>query len=486
MERRLITLITAFIILLGLGAPVYAITDQQSIAIQSLLDEAQRRSRAPGMAMAVLVDGETHFFFSGLANRAHEVPADEDTLWELASVSKAFTGLALLLLEEQGQLSLSDSIADHLPWFTLRYQGQPVDMQGVRLYHLMHHTVGLTNGRHPNLILERTEPDTLQNTVEALIDAELVFYPGTQFAYGTVNYNVLGLVIESVTGQSYEAFMEEQLFRPLGLADTYANRDHAEATGRLAQGHVTTFIFATIERDSPEARGSVPTGYIITSARDMARWMGIQLGIVEDIPEIFKTIIPRSHELGRSVAEADGTFYAAGWVVSEDHRIIEHGGGNPGFSTYVRLLSEEQIGITLLINASGVDVVGMIYSIEDIFDGNLHQAYPIISMDVLFTIFTALGGLLAILFFLLGLRRMKRRQHYPVTKKRLVLIALWFAITLALCLVCFVPRIIPGMPFHNWTAIFMWVPYSILTGMIALTALSVSITWFVAFPRHTK
>ena len=110
-------------------------------------------------------------------------PVCQITIWELASVSKAFTALGILLLEEQGFLSMDDSVVEYLPWFSLRYQGQPVDMQSVTLNHFLHHTTGLINRYHTQHIPEGNTPDMLQKTVEMLIDAEVVFPPGERYEF---------------------------------------------------------------------------------------------------------------------------------------------------------------------------------------------------------------------------------------------------------------------------------------------------------------
>ena len=498
MIKKSMAILMVFILFFGFHTPVYALPNEQSLAIQSFLDEAQRISGAPGMSVSVFAEGEAHFFSSGSGVISREVKmlSNEETLWELASVSKAFTALGLLYLEEQGLLSLSDSIAMHLPWLTLRYQGQPVDMQDVKLYNFMHHTVGITNSRHPNLVMDRAGPDTMQNTVESLIDAELAFFPGERMEYGTKNYNVLGLVIESVSGQKFETFMEEQIFLPLGLTQTYAHMDNAEAAGRLAAGHATSFIFFTQRRDSPEAAGSVPTGYIITSAKDMARWMEIQMGMAEDIPEIFQTIIQKSHVADKSVEaeESDGllSHYAAGWFIGAKQPIIKHGGGNPGFSTYIILFPQEQIGMTLLSNASGVNTHLIVENIKDILDGNLEQSYSmgiLQILDIVLTLITGIGILLAILFLLLGLRRKKQSQKCPASKKRIALTAFWFILALAACILCFgFPRLLFNA---SWSFILTWLPYSFLTGIIVLAILCASITWFMSsrtalIPVHNK
>ena len=482
--KKLLTILLLFTILLTSALPAFAVgdmvTDEQATAIQNLLDNAQRTSRAPGISVAILIEGETHFFSSGVANLETEILADEETLWEIASIAKSFTAVGILYLEEQGLLSLTDSIETHLPWFTLQYRGQTIDMQEVRLYHFLHHTSGFTNRRHPNPLLAGSRiPDTLQDTVEVFVDANLAFMPGTQFEYGNVNYNVLGLVIESVSGQSYEAFMEEQIFGPLGLASTFADRDAAYSTNRFAQGCRSDFVFFQRPFDSPEARGSKPTGHLISSAQDMARWMGIHLGMVVDIPEIFERIIARAHEPGQSVAEGDGTFYAAGWEVSADRAIVEHAGNSLGFTAHVLLLPQEQIAIAVLSNIAQGNMSDVAFQISDILSGNMQQSLGLSTiqmLDIGFSIATILGVLLAILFLILGLHRRKQSHKVPITKKKVISRILWDVVT-TVAVFYFVPRLVLGFG-TNWQFLLNLAPYSILVGLVALTLMTVSITWF--------
>jgi CubicO group peptidase (beta-lactamase class C family) len=483
-------MLLVLIMLLGLGAPAYAMTEEQSTTLQSFLNEVQRISRAPGMSAVVVSQEGVRFFSSGVASSETGIFADENTLWELASVSKAFTALGLLYLEEQGLLSLSDSVTNHLPWLAFQYNGQPINMQNVRLYHFMHHTVGLTNRRHMNPVLSRAVPDTLQDTVEAMINAELAFYPGERFEYGTLNYTILGLVIESASGQSYESFMEEQIFRPLGLVNTFANRDNAYETGRMSQGYATSFAFFTRANDSPEARGSVPTGYIISSVYDMARWMNIQLGFVYDIPEIFCTIINRSHQADMSVLSSpfgdEYYFYAAGWSVNEAGTIVQHSGDNPGFSTHVHMWLEEGIGITFLSNSNNTNGYAVANSIRGILGGNLDQSYSMGVYQILgiaFTIVTVVGGLLTLLLSILGLQRTRQGKRHCLTGKRITLIVFLIIVTLAMGVLVF---LLPGLFGVSWSLLFVFSAYSLLTGMFALVLLCASTIWFVCSKTTTK
>lgn len=471
MKKIIVFILMIFILFSGFATPSYALSDSQSDSIQKLLDDASRISGVPGISISILANNEVLYFSSGYADREKGLPASENTLYELASVSKAFTGMGILLMEEQGLLSMSDSIQKYLPWFTLKYQGKHVDMQSMTLNNFLHHTSGLTNGSHSQKIPQGNTPDMLQKTVEMLVDSELSFYPGKQYNYGTVNYDVLGLVIEIVSGQSYEDFMREQVFQPLGLHQTYVYKEDAQATGKLAQGYRSSF-FITTPYNAPDYSGNKPAAYIISNTKDMARWMGIQMGIVQDIPEIFHTVIEKSHQGDRSVPAVNEMYYAAGWSVNADQTIIEHPGGNPNFGTEMVILLNERTAICLLTNGENINR-SMVLKVKDILDGNLTQSYIISGtqlLDIFLSSITIILCLMAVLLFLLGLRRRKTNERQPMTKKRIIVTAIMLIATIVQCILCFA---------LDWSAILVWRTYSVLTALISSALLTASITWFV-------
>lgn len=475
MKKIIVFVFTLFILLSGFPTPSYALSDSKSAAIQALLDDARHISGVPGMSISILADDEVHYFSSGLADRENGLPASENTLYELASVSKAFTGVGILLLEEQGLLSMTDPVQKYLPWFTVKYQGKLVDTQSLTLNNFLHHTSGLTNIRHTQNIPQGNTPDMLQKTVEMLVDAELEFPPGEQYNYGTVNYDVLGLVIEIVSRQSYEDFMMEQVFQPLGLHQTYVYKEDAQATGQLAQGYRSSF-FMTTPFKAPDFAGNKPAGYIISNTQDMARWMGIQIGVVQNIPEIFHRVIKKSHKGDTSVSSVNDMYYAAGWSVNADKTIIEHTGGNPNFRTHVVIQLNERRAICLLSNGANTNI-NLVLKVKDILDGNLTQSYEISGtqlLDILLSSITIILCLLAVLLFLLGLRRRKTSERHPITKKRTIVTVILLIATIALGILCLA---------FDWSTILIWQTYSVLTALISLVLLTASITWFVCTHR---
>ncbi|MGQ7874971.1 serine hydrolase domain-containing protein [Bacillus sp. 1A] len=471
MKKTIVFVLTIFILFSGFATQGYALSDSKSVAIQALLDDACRTSGVPGMSISILADGEVFYFSSGYADLEKGLSASENTLYELASVSKAFTGMGILLLEEQGLLSMTDPIQKYLPWFTLKYQGKPVDMQNLTLNNFLHHTSGLTNIRHTQNIPQGNTPDMLQKTVETLVDAELAFSPGEQYNYGTVNYDVLGLVIEIVSRQSYEDFMKEQVFLPLGLHQTYVYKEDAQATGQLAQGYRSSF-FITTPFNAPDYAGNKPAGYIISNTKDMARWMGIQMGIVQDIPEIFHRAIEKSHRGDMSVSAVNDMYYAAGWSVNAEQTFIEHTGGNPNFSTEVAILPNERAAICLLSNGANTNI-NLVLKVKNILNGNLTQSYEISGtqlLDIILSSTTIILCLLAVLLFFLGLRKRKTNEQQPMTKKRTIVTIIFLIATIAQCIMFFA---------FDWSTILIWQTYSVLTALISSTLLAASITWFV-------
>ncbi|NFD77001.1 beta-lactamase family protein [Clostridium botulinum] len=476
MKKTIVFVLTILILFSGFPTQGCPLSNAQSAAIQALLDDACRISGVPGMSISILDDDEVFYFSSGYSDREKGLSASENTLYELASVSKAFTGIGILLMEKQGLLSMTDPIQKYLPWFTLKHQGKPIDMQSITLNNFLHHTSGLTNGSHSQIIPQGNTPDMLQKTVEALVDAELSFCPGEQYNYGTVNYDVLGLVIEIVSGQRYEDYMKKQVFQPLGLHQTYVYKEDAQVTGQLAQGYRSSF-FMTTPYDAPDYAGNKPAGYIISCAKDMARWMGIQMGIVHDIPEIFHEIIEKSHHGDMSVPDVNGMFYAAGWSVNSEQTIIEHSGGNPNFVTEVEILPNERTAVCLLTNGANTNR-NLVLKIKEILDGNLSQSYEISGtqfLDITLSSATIICCLLAVLFFLLGLHRKKMNEPQPMTKKRIIVTVILLIATIALCIMCFA---------FDWSTILIWQTYSVLTALISSALLTGSITWFVYTNRY--
>ncbi len=221
----------------------------------------------------------------------------------------------------------------------------------------------------------------------------------------------------------------------------------------------------------------------MSCAKDMAHWMNIQMGGVQDIPEVFKAVVMESHHGDVSVPDINGMDYAAGWMVNADKTIIEHSGGNPNFSTEVVILPNERTAFCLLTNGANTNI-SLVKSIKDILDDNLTQSYKISGiqlLDIILSFTTIIVCLLAIIFFILGLRRKKMNERQSITKKRILITIVWLMVTVAICIMCWVFPMLFG---YDWSVLLVWQTYSIFTVLISLALLTASITFFVYTRQH--
>ncbi|MGX7024372.1 serine hydrolase domain-containing protein [Vagococcus hydrophili] len=446
--------------LLVLPISAQGVTEEQSQDIQKLLDEACRVSKTPGASVVVRENGETSYYYSGYADLNSKTEVNEQTLFELASVSKSFTGLAILLLEEEGKLSLNDAIIDYLPDLRFKLNGTEIDMKKVTIRHFLYHTSGLTNEDHGYKISEVEENKSLTQTLDHLSGSELSFEPGEKFQYGTMNYDVLGRVIEVVASQSYSDFMKTQMFNPLKFNETYSVRNEAQYTGELATGYKA--YFAQVKpSDAPEIIGNRPAGYMISSSHDMNRWLMIQMNQVEDIPAIFKEIIRKSHQGDDSVAAFNQNRYAAGWFVSENGKEMNHPGGNPNFVSKVKISTKKNQGLSLLANSNTMNP-NLLNQVEEILNGEKTSNYQKSTNQRLDNIgtFLTFGGLLASFYLIRLVSRKKyhlKQLSHTKSKVRfyLALISLFVLLVILMSIA------------SDWATFSLWQPISLLTAVIS-------------------
>ena len=405
-QIKAMSLVLCFVVLAyALSTAVFAHMAMSREAETHILDEL-RRARIPNAAIAVTQDGETSYIFR---DSTHE------TLFQIGSISKSFTGFGVLLLEDMGLLSVYDSVNQHLPWFEVRYNGEPVPHGDISVYNLLQHTSGLTSDerRFPSAFIETTD-----ELISRYTGIELAFYPSTRHVYGNVNYVILGLLIEVVSGQSYDAFMTEQVLHPLGLYNTFTNTERAYETGQVIGGNRLRFLQA-VAWNPPVNPITIPTGYIYSDITDMARWAGVHLGTV-DISEQFVRVVQRSHEnIGSMDFFAHGNyFYTAGWNVTEEGDRVRHNGSTPGYSASLRIYPHTNTAVVVLGNLTdGLVPFGAFVS--DIIAGEpfgrVGMGFNTI-LDLFLTVLTISGIVYVGLLIRLSIKLTKRLRSGAVIK----------------------------------------------------------------------
>jgi len=288
----------------------------------------------------VLVARASQVLFSkgyGDANLELNVPNSPNTKFRLGSVTKQFTAASILLLEERGKLSVSDPVKKYLP-------DAPATWDKITIFHLLTHTSGIPNftGFPDYAKLERyaTTPAEL---VARFRDKPLEFEPGEKWNYSNSGYVLLSYLIEKITGDSYEKFVRENIFTPLGMKDSGYDSNSAVILHR-ASGYVSG-------KNGFENAGfvhmSVPqgAGALYSTTEDLLKWeQGLFGGKVLHAASLEKMTTPfkNNYAFGLQADTAGG------------HKVIEHGGGIEGFNTELAYYPEDKLTVVVLGNVNGV------------------------------------------------------------------------------------------------------------------------------------
>ncbi len=369
MRAAAVALVTA----LALGAPVRAAPPPTLDSdVAGLLADGP-----PGMAVAIVEDGRTSLAKGyGTRRIGSSEPVGPGTLFEIGSTSKAFTAAALAILVEEGKLKWDDRVVDHMPAFQMH---DPWVTREMQVKDLLVHRSGLGLGAGDLTFVPRTTHSRAE-VMGALrwLKPETSFR--TTFAYSNLMYVAAGQLIETVSGQSWEQFVEARILTPAGMAGSFAlgqsrfdsprGADRAQPHARLGPPFRGVGAISMLDERNGLGPNAGAAGAIASSANDMARWIATQLakGQVPGGKRLWTeatadqmwqavTPIPTRPPQG-PLADAQAKFgnYALGWFVRDYHgeRVVTHAGGTLGFITEVVLLPERNVGFVIVQNSEDV------------------------------------------------------------------------------------------------------------------------------------
>ena len=338
--KKIIILI-AFILLLTTLFQVYA---EDRATLSSKLDKVIQlsidKNRIPGLAVLAVKNGEVVYSngFNGSWSKS-ENNITTDTPFYIGSISKSFTALAIMQLVEAGEIDLDSPVQDYISDFQIDNNG----FEGIiTIRHLLHHRSGLTEKEY---FKELPNDLSIETGVEDLYGMKLSHNPGESFSYFNPNYNILGLIIEKVSGQSYESYLTENILQPLEMNNTYLKQ---EDESKVVSGHGAAFSIP-IKRDEEFKTYSLPSGYIISTVNDMNNYLIYHLtGEYKGRKLLSKEYFNALHTPYNNKEKG----YAMGWNkgVKFNQTIIEHGGSLYNYSANMAFLPESQTGLILLIN----------------------------------------------------------------------------------------------------------------------------------------
>jgi CubicO group peptidase (beta-lactamase class C family) len=331
---KLVDALRAFALGTGLlaGAFAHAGTEDD---IDQLMSRYQ--GQVPGASVLVIRDGQPVFRRSyGSANLEDDIAATPSTNYRLASITKQFTAACILLLAEDGKLSLDDPVKRWLP-------SLPAAAGAVTLRHLLSHTSGLID-------YEDVMPE---NMTGQLHDADVLrilegqnrgyFVPGSDYRYSNSGYALLALVVGRASGQDFATFLHQRIFQALGMGSTVALEEGRSTVVRRAYGY-SEIDGGWVRTDQSPTSAVLGDGGIYSSIDDLAKWDAA----LYDERLLKKSSLSLAFSRAASTTEPDVPFYGFGWRINGDS--VWHSGESIGFRNVIVRYPKQRLSIIVLTN----------------------------------------------------------------------------------------------------------------------------------------
>lgn len=332
--------------------------DKLARRVDDYLKGEMQKQHIPGLAVAIIKDGQIVYARGhGLASVEHQVLVKPETVFQSGSVGKQFTAAAVMLLVEEGRISPDDRITKYFP-------AAPAHWQNITVRHLLTHTAGTTD--YPDNFDFRRDY-TEDELLERAAAIPLAFQPGERWSYSNLGYVMLGILIGKVTGRFYGEFLQERIFKPLGMttariiseADIIPNR----ASGyRLVSGELKH------QRWVSPTLNTTADGSLYLTLYDMAKWdaalSGEKLLKKSSLAQIWT---PVKLNNGKTCP------YGFGWALGEvnGQRLIEHGGAWQGFKSFIARYVNDKLTVIFFANLAQVNPERFAHNIAALYDARL-------------------------------------------------------------------------------------------------------------------
>ena len=371
-------LIPGLLLLITIFSPTTSIAQSTDLASQDdivqhltrYMDRVVEKGFSGGVTIAIgdeVVSSRGY----GLADQENAIPFSNETVFPIGSITKQFTGAAILKLEEMGKLRVTDLISEY-------FEDVPDDKDEITIHHLLTHASGL-----PGAIGKDFEKIGREAYVNRALQTELLFELSSGYEYSNVGYSLLAAIIEQQSGKSYDAFVQEYLFAPAGMSNTGYDLGRFE-DAVLAHGYREgedwgTFADQAWMEDGPywNLRGN---GGLLSTLDDMLKWHHALLDntVLSDASRA-KYFAPHQQE-GRN----SDSYYGYGWVIVETPfgKVIQHNGGNPHFSSDMRRYVDH--GAVIFVTASTAEhrAFPVIDAVEQILFGIPVQLPPLVEKEL--------------------------------------------------------------------------------------------------------
>jgi len=318
--------------------------------IDKVVNDTLTRTGVPSASIAVVKDGQVAYVKAyGDAKLEPKLPATPEMRYSIGSISKQFTATAILLLQEQGKLSLDDKVGKYVPDLTRANE--------VSIRQLLSHTSGYQDYWPQDYVMPMMlQPVTAQKIMEMWAKKPLDFEPGTKWQYSNTNYVIAGVIVERVSGMPLLKFLQQKVFTPLGM-NSVADIDQEKLGDTDPTGYLR-YALGPLRPAPKEGKGWLfAAGELAMPAQDLAKW---------DISIIDQKLLKSSSysELGADVRLKNGlaTQYGLGVSVNSQagHRALSHGGEVSGFTAQNIVFPDDRAAVVVLTNQDAASAAGPI------------------------------------------------------------------------------------------------------------------------------
>jgi D-alanyl-D-alanine carboxypeptidase len=305
--------------------------------VDDYIKAQMEQHRIPGIALRIIQDGKVMKTATyGMANLELNVPVGPETVFEIGSITKQFTAAGILLLAQNGKLSVEDRISKHL-------KNAPAAWTNITIRHLLSHTSGIKS--YTGLTgFELTRHLTQEQFIRAIGEHPLEFQPGESWKYCNTGFSLLGYIIENVSGKKYWDFMSERIFRPLKMTATRERRPGDIIPNRAAGYEQTNHMWINRDYDLTDVFAA---GAIVSNIGDLTKW-----NATLDCDAILNASSKEQMWTATKLNNGRATKYGFGWFIEsvDGHRNVGHGGATSGFSASIQRFPDDKLAVIVLSN----------------------------------------------------------------------------------------------------------------------------------------
>ena len=313
-------------------------------------------SGAIGGALAITYKGQIAMIKCfGVQKAGKTIPIDENTIFRLASVSKAVTGVLAGILASENEINLDDKVVDHLPGFKLRL---PESTNNLKIRNLLSHTSGLVAHAYDIMVEDQVPLDQI---IPRLNEVEIVTPPGLTYAYQNVMFSLFDPIVAAKTHLSFQQNLSEKVFKPFGMKNASVDFESFKNNENKAFPHQKTESGFAAMKLNDRYYITAPAAGVNASISDLANFL---IAVSEKNGELFskeaREIVfhpeietPLKRTYYKNWDKIDSKQYGIGWriVKYKDHTIVNHGGYVAGYQSEIAVCEEDEIGIAVLTNS---------------------------------------------------------------------------------------------------------------------------------------